>query len=283
MKLLDPRSDFLFKRLFADNPNLLMDLLNATLPLEDPITKIEYLPAELLPYERNSKLTIVDVRCSDFNGRHFIVEMQMAFQPFLYKRMLYNASKVLSRQLSESQQYDEIGNVYTLCFIDEVAEKGIDDWFHHYIIKHKKHPERQMHGMEWFFIELGKWKKNFNFSQREKQSLWLTFLTQPSKILEMMTSTELAEFNEIRDALDIVNASKYTEAQINGMEKYLDEVRSYHSGIAYAEKEGMEKAYKNIVNIINDIKAGISLNEIASRYNIDHQAILEISNSINEA
>ena len=138
-----------------------------------------------------------------------------------------------------------------------------------------------MHGMEWFFIELGKWKKNFNFNNLEKQSLWLTFLTQPSKILEMMTPTELAEFNEIRDALDIVNASKYTEAQINGMEKYLDEVRSYHSGMAYAEKEGMEKAYKNIVNIIHDIKAGISLNEIASRYNIDHQAILEISNSLN--
>jgi predicted transposase/invertase (TIGR01784 family) len=210
------------------------------------------------------------VRCCDFNGRHFIVEMQMAFQPFLHKRMLYNASKVLSRQLSESQQYDEIGNVYTLCFIDEVAEKGIDHWFHHYIIKHKKHPERQMHGMEWFFIELGKWKKNFNFSQREKQSLWLTFLTQPSKILEMMTPAELAEFNEIKDALDIVNASKYTEAQINGMEKYLDEVRSYHSGIAFAKKEGiaegkeigiaegieigvekgLEKAYSNMTNII---------------------------------
>lgn len=93
MKLLDPRSDFLFKRLFADNPRLLMDLLNATLPLENPITEIEYLPAELLPYERNSKLSIVDVRCSDMFGRHFIVEMQMAFQPFLHKRMMYNAAK----------------------------------------------------------------------------------------------------------------------------------------------------------------------------------------------
>jgi len=296
MKLLDPRSDFLFKRLFADNPNLLMDLLNATLPLEDPITKIEYLPSELLPYERNSKLTIVDVRCSDFNGRHFIVEMQMAFQPFLHKRMMYNASKVLSRQLSESQQYDEIGNVYTLCFIDEVAEKGIDDWFHHYIIKHKKHPERQMHGMEWFFIELGKWKKNFNFSQLEKQSLWLTFLTQPAKILEMMTPAELAEFNEIKDALDIVNASKYTEAQINGMEKYLDEVRSYHSGISYAKKEGIqegveigiekgivkgqEQAYKSIPNIIIDIQVGVALDDIALKYNIDFQSVVEIANSI---
>jgi hypothetical protein len=127
-----------------------------------------------------------------------------------------------------------------LCFIDEVAENGIDDWFHHYIIKYKKHPERQMHGMEWFFIELGNWEKNIYFNQREKQSLLLTFLTQPAKIMEMMTPAELVEFNEIKDALDIVNASKYTEAQINGMEKYLDEVRSYHSGIAYAKKEGLE-------------------------------------------
>ena len=147
-----------------------------------------------------------------------------------------------------------------------------------------------MHGMEWFFIELGKWKKNFNFNQREKQFLWLTFLTQPSKILEMMTPTELAEFNEIRDALDIVNASKYTEGQINAMEKYLDEVRSYHSGISYAKKEGiqegveigLETAYKNMVNIIIDIKAGISLDQISLKYNIDNQSILEISNSINE-
>ena len=194
----------------------------------------------------------------------------------------------------------EIGNVYTLCFIDEVAEKGIDDWFHHYIIKHKKHPERQMHGMEWFFIELGKWKKNFNFSQREKQSLWLTFLTQPSKILEMMTPAELAEFNEIKEALDIVNASKYTEAQINGMEKYLDEVRSYHSGIAFAKKEGilegkeigiaegieigiekgLEKGYSNMTNIIIDIKTGVGLEEISAKYNIDFQSVVEISNSI---
>ena len=198
----------------------------------------------------------------------------------------------MSRQLSESQQYDEIGNVYTLCFIDEVLEKGIDDWFHHYIINHKKYPGRQMHGMEWFFIELGKWKKNFNFNQREKQSLWLTFLTQPSKILEMMTPTELAEFNEIRDALDIVNASKYTEGQINAMEKYLDEVRSYHSGISYAKKEGiqegveigieqgLETAYKNMVNIIFDIKAGISLDQIALKYNIEYQSVVDISNSI---
>lgn len=115
-----------------------------------------------------------------------------------------------------------------------------------------------------------------------------------------MTPTELAEFNEIRDALDIVNASQYTEGQINAMEKYLDEVRSYHSGISYAKKEGIEEgveigiergveigiekgletAYKSMVNIIIDIKASVSLDQIALKYNIDFQSIVDISNSI---
>lgn len=111
-----------------------------------------------------------------------------------------------------------------------------------------------------------------------------------------MTPTELAEFNEIRDALDIVNASKYTEGQINAMEKYLDEVRSYHSGISYAKKEGIqegveigieqgivkgqEQAYKIIPNIIIDIQVGVALDDIASKYNIDYQSVVDISNSI---
>lgn len=247
MKYLDPKSDYLFKRLFAENPNLLMDLLNSILPLEDPITVIEYLPNELMPHEQDAKLSIVDVRCVDGFGRHFIVEMQMAFQTFLHKRMMYNAAKVLSRQLSKTQKYDEIGNVYTLCFIDEVAEKGIEDWFHHYVVTHKKYGERQMYGMEWFFIELGKWKKNSNFIQYEKQFLWLTFLSEPSKIPDMLSPAELAKFNEISDALDIVKATNFTEAQINGMEKYLDEVRSYQTAFAQAEKikkEALEEGLK---------------------------------------
>jgi hypothetical protein len=76
------------------------------------------------------------------------------------------------------------------------------------------------------------------------------------------------------------------------MEKYLDEVRSYHSGIAYAKKEGivegieigvekgLEKAYSNMTNIIIDIKTGVSLEDISKKYNIDFQSVVEISNSI---
>jgi flagellar biosynthesis/type III secretory pathway protein FliH len=142
---------------------------------------------------------------------------------------------------------------------------------------------------------LGKWKKNVNFKNKEKQSLWLTFLTEPAKIFEMMKPTELAKFNEICDALDIVKASNYTEAQINGMEKYLDEVRSYNYGMAYAEKKGIEKGFEKGIEkgmkkgmkkgidiallIVNDLKSGIPVSEIADKYKISESMVLNFKNN----
>ena len=48
------------------------------LPLEKPIVSIEYRTGELIPYlTAVLRRTIVDVRCTDSDGRYFIVEMQM--------------------------------------------------------------------------------------------------------------------------------------------------------------------------------------------------------------
>ena len=111
----------------------------------------------------------------------------------------------------------------------------------------------------------------------------------------MMSPTELAKFNEICDALDIVKASNYTEAQINGMEKYLDEVRSYNSGMAYAEKKGIEKGFEKGIEkgmkkgmkkgidiallIVNELKSGIPVSEIADKYKISESMVLNFKNN----
>ena len=107
----------------------------------------------------------------------------------------------------------------------------------------------------------------------------------------MMSPTELAKFNEICDALDIVKASNYTEAQINGMEKYLDEVRSYNSGMAYAEKKGIEKGIEKGMKkgmkkgidiallIVNELKSGIPVSEIADKYKISESMVLNFKNN----
>lgn len=40
----------------------------------------------------------------------------------------------------------------------------------------------------------------------------------------MYSTKEIEKFEELSEALDLINASKYTEAQIRGIEHYLDSI-----------------------------------------------------------
>ncbi|MDR2926805.1 MAG: Rpn family recombination-promoting nuclease/putative transposase, partial [Cytophagaceae bacterium] len=96
---LDPRNDLTFKRVFGEHKHLCISLINSLLPLEKPVTSIEYQTGELLPDIPELRNSIVDVRCSDETGRHFIVEMQMHWTGLFKSRVLFNASKAYVRQL----------------------------------------------------------------------------------------------------------------------------------------------------------------------------------------
>jgi len=72
MAFLDPKQDSTFKYVFAEHPDVLIDMLNAILPLKVPIVSLEYLPPELLPRQTQKKTSIVDV------------QMQRQFEPPFY-------------------------------------------------------------------------------------------------------------------------------------------------------------------------------------------------------
>lgn len=75
MTIIDTTSDLGFKTVFGERPHLLISLLNNFLPLQYPIIELYYLNPEMLPDRNEGKNSIVDVRCKDSHGRHFIVEM----------------------------------------------------------------------------------------------------------------------------------------------------------------------------------------------------------------
>ncbi|MBK8055053.1 MAG: PD-(D/E)XK nuclease family transposase [Saprospiraceae bacterium] len=91
MRYLDPKNDLVFKKVFGNHAYILTSFLNALLPLSDDqrVVSIEYLPAELVPDIPIIKNSIVDVRCVDNFGRHFIVEMQMLWTDSFKSRVLF--------------------------------------------------------------------------------------------------------------------------------------------------------------------------------------------------
>ena len=81
MDLLDPKNDYVFKRLFADSPELLAELISAVRKDEPPLEVLEVLNPLILPEDLDGKPIELDVLARDETGRLFNVEVQVLRHP----------------------------------------------------------------------------------------------------------------------------------------------------------------------------------------------------------
>lgn len=105
--LLDPKNDYVFKRLFADAPALLVALINAVRPHAIPITTVEVKNPAIDAEELRGKYIILDLLAVDADGSQFNVEMQVRRHHAWSARSSFYLAKMISGQL-------RIGDDYTL-------------------------------------------------------------------------------------------------------------------------------------------------------------------------
>ena len=224
-KYLDPKADVTFKKVFGEHKNLVISLLNALLPLDDgkKVETIEYLPSELVPRTPTSKNTIVDVRCEETGGRKFIVEMQMNWTADFRERVLFNASKAYVRQLDKSEKYNLLQPVYALNFVNKVFEPGMDGYYHYYRMVHAQDSGKVLEGLHLVFVELPKFKAK-NLTEKKMRVLWLRFLTEIDENAKSAPS-DLLENPQTSQALEILDESAYSEAEMLDYDRYWDQVR----------------------------------------------------------
>ena len=117
----DPKTDFVFKRIFGAeaHKDVLIALLNHLLELEGDrcILAVQHLSQEQHVALPELKLSIVDVKCTDASGRRFVVEMQVLKVEGFEKRVVYNASKAYVMQLRNADEYPALCDVVgvTIC------------------------------------------------------------------------------------------------------------------------------------------------------------------------
>ena len=224
-RYLDPKADVTFKKVFGEHKNLVISLLNALLPLDEgkQVESIEYLPTELVPRTPTSKNTIVDVRCEETGGRKFIVEMQMNWTTDFRERVLFNASKAYVRQLDKSEQFNLLQPVYALNFVNKIFEPDMEGYYHYYRMVHSQDSGKVLEGMHLVFIELPKFKAK-NLTEKKMQVLWLRFLTEIDE-KSRRAPAELLENPQTNQALEILEESAYSEAEMLDYDRYWDQVR----------------------------------------------------------
>lgn len=237
MRYLDPKNDLTFKKVFGQHPHLLISFLNALLPLDAVILSVEYLPHELVPEIPVLKYSIVYVRCTDQNGRQFIVEMQILWTDAFKSRVLFNASKAYVQQLGKGKVYESLQPVYSLNLVNETFEPIITEFYHHYKIVHQQHPDKYLKGLELVFVELPKFKAK-NISERKMQLLWLRFMTEIEDNSETIPE-ELLQNSIIKDAVDYLQESGFTKEELATYNKYWDDISSEMTLMNAAKAEGL--------------------------------------------
>ena len=242
MRYLDPKADLTFKRVFGEHPDLVMSLLNALLPLApgQEVTEIEYLPVELVPDNPLRKNSIVDVRCRDGQGRVFLVEMQMIWSPEFRQRVLFNASKAYVRQLNTGEEYELLQPVYSLNLVNGIFESDLaQEYYHYYRLVHVEHTDRVIEGLHLIFVELPKFTPH-NYSEKKMQVLWLRYLTEINEHTREVPEELLAN-PEVKKAVNALEESAFTDAQLAGYEKFWDIISVEKTLYNSAERKGMQK------------------------------------------
>ena len=248
MKYLDPKADLTFKKVFGEHPDLVKSFLNALLPLDegDLIEEIEYLPAELVPENPLKKNSIVDVQCRDNRGRCFIVEMQMVWSPEFEQRVLFNASKAYVRQLGKGETYDLLHPVYSLCLVNDIFMREDSNFYHVFKMLHVEHSDRVIEGLQLVFIELPKFKPQ-KMGDKKMAVLWLRYLTEIDEKTKH-APIEMLDDPEVNKALNVIEESAFSDAQLRGYEKFWDGVSVertlYNGGWKQGKKEGREEGLR---------------------------------------
>ena len=245
-KYLNPKADVTFKRIFGEHEKLVMSLLNALLPLDEGkrIEHVEYLPAELVPENPLKKNSVVDVRCRETGGRHFIVEMQMNWNNEFKRRVILNASKAVVKQLNKGEDYTLLQPVWALNLINDVGfDAGPDEFYHDYAIVNVNHTDRHIEGLRFVFVELPKFKPQ-TIKEKKMAVLWLKFLTEIDESTEEVDA-ELLENPDTAQALQILEKSAYDDSQLYAYEYFWDAVVNERVAIEGGYKRGMADGEHN--------------------------------------
>ena len=205
----------------------------------------------MVPENPLRKNSIVDVRCKDQQGRQFIVEMQMIWSPEFKLRVLFNASKAYVRQMDSGENYHLLQPVYSLNLVNEIFEPDLEGYYHHYKMVHVENSNKVIDGLQLIFVELPKFTPH-SYAEKKMQVLWLRYLTEiDEQTLEV--PAELLENPEVKKAVDALEKSAFTPAQLLGYEKFWDiisvektlfysaEQRGIAAGLEKGLAEGIEK------------------------------------------
>ena len=105
--LLDPKIDFVFKKIFGaeNNKSVLIDFLNAVINDKDPIVEVELKNTDMEKEFLDSKFSRLDIKAITDKKEHINIEIQVKNEYNMIQRTLYYWSRMYSEQIGNGENY----------------------------------------------------------------------------------------------------------------------------------------------------------------------------------
>jgi len=179
---IDPKIDCVFKALLGseDNRALLIHFLNALLgrELPAPVSTVEILDPYNAREFPSDKLSIVDVKARDAQGRFYQVEIQLLLHADLPARILYTWADLYSQQLQSGADYGTLRPTYAIWLLGETLLPDDPAYAHRYRLRDERGRSFLDHGGISLF-ELGKFAATEVATEEQR---WLRFFKEGERL-----------------------------------------------------------------------------------------------------
>lgn len=275
-----PFSDGVFKMLMANEakPERTVKFLNAMLGLEGDKAISDFtLGVPENPGVLNDKTAIFDIYGTTAAGEPVLIEVQQNYNVLFVDRLIYYTSRVVSRTVKKSQNYD-LPHIYVLSILTEdqfPLER--DRYFHHsQIVRNRHFPYEKL---DVYLVELQKFFAIEDRAPEGKREVGkrADMLRLFRAILE---EKEISEKNLLglldKEFMKDVSLGAYTDElllhEVDGMTDMLYEKQgSYLQGKAEGREEGADAKNRELAKNFRD--DGVSLEIISRRTGLTPEEI----------
>ena len=197
-ELLDPKNDYVFKRIFghSGNEEITKGLLQSIIPDKidkieldsNPITEKDLLDDKVGILDIKAKLNdvgILDIKAKLNDGNvNCDIEMQVIDQKDIEKRILFYWSKMYIQTLKVGEDYENLKRCIVILITDYDLDKlkEIPEYVTKWKIREEKYSKLVLtNDLELYIISLEK-AKNSTKNKKEELYNWLKFINNPREV-----------------------------------------------------------------------------------------------------
>ena len=241
-KLLDPKIDYVFKRIFGyiGNEDITKGLISSIIQKE--ISNVELDNSTILEKDLlEDKVGILDIRAKIEDKINCNIEMQIVDRKNIEKRILYYWSKLYSMNLKAGKDYENLEKVIVILITDYEIDnlKEIEKYETKWNIREEEYQKVILtEVMEFYIIELPKYEKYKAKTKNEDLNRWIKFIKEP-EVVEMGDNKEIKKAKEVLEEISKDKRERYL-AELR--EKYiLDQKAIEDAGYDKGLKDGMSQ------------------------------------------